>query len=79
MLTTVDAAGRIMLPKALRETLAIKPGMKVDVTAYGAGLALIPQSRSARLVHDDHGHLVAQSATVVTDEDMYALIDAGRK
>ncbi|MDR0626618.1 MAG: hypothetical protein LBG11_05050 [Bifidobacteriaceae bacterium] len=35
--------------------------------------------RTARVVEDEHGDLVARSDTVVTDKMMYALLDAGRK
>jgi hypothetical protein len=50
----------------------------VDISPYGAGLQLTPGGRTARLVEED-GRLVAQSRTPVTDEDVFALIDAGRR
>jgi AbrB family looped-hinge helix DNA binding protein len=68
-----------MLPKPLREALGLTAGSKVDITAYGAGLALVPESRTARLVTDEHGLLVAESDVEVTDAEMFALIDAGRR
>jgi AbrB family looped-hinge helix DNA binding protein len=33
MRTTIDAAGRIVVPKALREALALKPGQPLEVRA----------------------------------------------
>jgi bifunctional DNA-binding transcriptional regulator/antitoxin component of YhaV-PrlF toxin-antitoxin module len=68
-----------MLPKAYRLRLGLEPGTKLDITPYGAGLALVPQTRSARIVRDQRGHLVAGSDTVLSDEELYAAIDAGRK
>jgi AbrB family looped-hinge helix DNA binding protein len=78
MEATVDAVGRIVLPKPLRDLLGLVPGTKVDVTQYGAGLTVIPHGRTARLV-EENGVLVATGTTVLTDEMMYALIDAGRR
>jgi AbrB family looped-hinge helix DNA binding protein len=68
-----------MLPKQLRESLGLAAGSKVDISPYGSGLALVPESRTARLVTDEHGHLVADSHTEVTDKEIFALIDAGRR
>ena len=74
----VDAAGRVQLPKALRESVGLEPGSVVDVSRYGSGLQLTPGGRTARLVERD-GVLVAESDTVVDDEMVFALIDEGRR
>ena len=79
MEATIDHAGRILLPKAIRESLGLAPGSKVDISAYGAGAQVTPAGRTARLRKDDAGNLVAVSDTVVTDDDMFALIDSGRR
>lgn len=80
MRAVIDQAGRIVIPKALRDGLGLQPGSTVDISAYGAGVLVIPGGRTARLAEED-GVLVAVSDddTVLTDEIMYALIDAGRK
>jgi AbrB family looped-hinge helix DNA binding protein len=78
MEATVDAVGRIVLPKPLRDLLGLVPGSTVDVSRYGAGLAIIPNGRTARLIMED-GALVATGDTVIDDEVVFALIDAGRR
>lgn len=80
MQAVIDQAGRIVIPKALRDGLGLQPGSTVDISAYGAGVLVIPGGRTARLAEED-GVLVAVSDddTVLTDEIMYALLDAGRK
>jgi AbrB family looped-hinge helix DNA binding protein len=79
MEATVDAVGRIVLPKALRDLLGLVPGSRVDVTQYGAGLTVIPHGRTARLVTEDGVLVIAKGETVLTDEMMYRLIEAGRR
>ena len=79
MEAVIDSGGRVVLPKQLRDALGLTPGTTVDVSAYGAGLQLVPGGRTAQLTRDDDGRLVADSDTVVTDEAMYALIDSIRR
>lgn len=78
MRTTIDAAGRIVVPKALREALGLTAGSTVDISRYGAGLQLVPAGRTARLV-EEAGHLVVTGETALDDDMVLALIDAGRK
>ncbi|MDR1394021.1 MAG: AbrB/MazE/SpoVT family DNA-binding domain-containing protein [Bifidobacteriaceae bacterium] len=79
MRVTVDPAGRIMIPKSLRAAAGIKPGTKVDVSAYGGGLTVIPELPDARLERDQHGFLVIAGSTVVSDEQILALRDEFRR
>lgn len=78
METTIDGAGRIVVPKALREALGLAPGTAVHISLYGGGLQVLPVSRTARLERVD-GALVASSDTEVTDDMVFGLIDAGRR
>lgn len=74
----MDSGGRIVVPKPLREAFGLVPGSIVDITPYGAGLAIIPGGRTARLIEVD-GVLVGSSDTAIEDDVVFALIDAGRK
>jgi AbrB family looped-hinge helix DNA binding protein len=78
MEATIDAAGRIVVPKPLREALGLTAGTVLDISSYGTGLTLVPRGRTARLL-EENGRLVADSERAVTDEDVFALIDAGRR
>lgn len=78
MEAVIDQAGRVVLPKPIRDALGLLPGTKVDITPYGAGAQLLPAGRTARLVEED-GVLVADAETLVDDDTVFALIDAGRK
>jgi AbrB family looped-hinge helix DNA binding protein len=78
MQLTMDKAGRLVIPKALRDALGLGEGGVVDVTLYGQGLQLVPSGRTARIVQTDDGW-VARSETVVDDEVVFGLIDAMRR
>jgi AbrB family looped-hinge helix DNA binding protein len=77
MKTTVDSVGRIVLPKPLRDALGLVAGSTVDISRYGAGLQLLPTGRTARLA-DESGVLVATGDTVIDDDTVFGLLDAGR-
>jgi AbrB family looped-hinge helix DNA binding protein len=74
---TVDAVGRIVVPKPLRDALGLVPGSTVDISRYGAGLQVLPTGRTARLV-DEFGVLVATGDTAIDDDVVFGLIDSGR-
>ncbi len=78
METTVDSVGRIVIPKPLRDALGLTPGSTVDVSRYGAGLQLLATGRTARLV-EESGVLVATGDTTIDDDDVFGLLDAGRR
>ena len=78
METTIDQVGRIVVPKQMRDKLGLVAGSKVDVSLYGDGIHLSPAGRTARLERRD-GRLVAVADTVVTDEDVFGLIDSLRR
>lgn len=78
MKATVDALGRIVVPKPLRDALGLVPGTTVDVSRYGEGLAVLPAGRTARLVEHD-GVLVVTGETRIDDDTVFGLLDAGRR
>jgi AbrB family looped-hinge helix DNA binding protein len=75
---TIDALGRVVVPKPLRDALGLTAGTTVDISRYGAGLHLVPESRAARLVQET-GSLVVTGETTIDDDDVFGLIDAGRR
>lgn len=75
----IDSGGRLLLPKALRDALGLTPGSKVDISPYGTGVQITPHGRTATLERGADGRLVSRGQTVVTDDVLFALIDAGRR
>ena len=78
MHATVDSMGRVVIPKALRDELGLKPGAEIDISRFGGGVHIEPGSREARLEREGD-RLVIASDTVIDDDIVFALIDAGRR
>jgi AbrB family looped-hinge helix DNA binding protein len=78
MRATIDKAGRLVIPKQLRDELGLRPG-EVEVSAYGTGLRVEPVLGEESL-HERGGRLVIPAAGVQIDDDFVrALRDAGQR
>jgi AbrB family looped-hinge helix DNA binding protein len=75
---SIDADGRIAIPKVLQDALGLSPGSTVGISRYGAGLYLVPAARNAQLA-DESGALVATGGTQIDDDVVFGLIDSGRR
>jgi AbrB family looped-hinge helix DNA binding protein len=76
---TIDKAGRLVIPKAIRDRLGLRPGeVEVEVLSDGAGL------RVELLAEDEVGEragrlLVPATGTPLDDEDVRALRDGDQR
>ena len=77
MKATIDAAGRLVIPKQLRDRLGLSPG-EVEVEADGADLRVRPLAEDA-LDEQDGWLLVPASGTTLTDDDVRAIRDADQR
>jgi AbrB family looped-hinge helix DNA binding protein len=77
MYATIDKAGRLVLPKALRDQVGLRAG-EVNVFADGAGLRVEPIAGGA--LEEREGRLVvASSGLDVNDEMVRALRDGDQR
>jgi AbrB family looped-hinge helix DNA binding protein len=77
MRSTIDAAGRLVIPKVLRDRLGLRPGA-VEVVADGAALRVEPVSGSG-LETRGNRIVIPSSGVVIGDDDIRSLRDADQK
>jgi AbrB family looped-hinge helix DNA binding protein len=79
MRATIDKAGRLVIPLAIRERVGLLPGTEVDVVADDFAVRIVPAVQGARLVREG-GRLVARPAAPddATAPDIAAVVDAER-
>jgi AbrB family looped-hinge helix DNA binding protein len=77
MRATIDKAGRLVIPKRLRDHLGLRPG-EVEVTAEGTGLRVEPLA--GELLDEREGRLVIPASGAEIDDDLVrSLRDAGQR
>ena len=80
MRTTIDKAGRLVLPKATRDRLGLKAGDVLEIEPTGEGLHLKPVRESPRLVKE--GNVLVYAAGVldknVSESDVVKDVRDGR-
>ena len=69
MKTAIDSAGRVVIPKALRDSLGLTAGEPLEITERDGRLEIVPVATPMRLV--DEGDGVA--AVADADADMPVL------
>jgi AbrB family looped-hinge helix DNA binding protein len=57
MKTTIDRAGRVVIPKEIREALSLRGGDEVEIALGDERIELVPAPRPARLRRGPHGLL----------------------
>jgi AbrB family looped-hinge helix DNA binding protein len=74
---TIDKAGRVVIPKPLRDRLGLRPG-EVALIVDGAGVRIEPPS--AEDVIEEGGRLVIPPAGIpISDDDVRVLRDAEQR
>ncbi len=74
----IDKAGRIVIPKKMRDALHLKQGTRVRIEQTGEGLLLEPDFPEPRLEMRD-GILVMVGGSPLSGEDVNKAIDEQRE
>jgi len=77
MKATIDKAGRVVIPKAIRDQVGIQPGA-VEIRVDGADIRIQPVADDA--VIEEEGRLVIPpSGKILAEELVRSLRDAGQR
>lgn len=81
MMVTIDRAGRVVIPKEIRDRLAITPEAELELTVDGEGIRLTPRRSRGRVVIDDDGWPVIErvEGAAITDADVQRWRDADQR
>ena len=80
MKTTIDKAGRVVIPAALRERAGLTPGSELDISEDELGIRIVRTATPPRLVKVGR-RLVARPTVAAADRpdvDIAALIEEER-
>lgn len=77
MKATIDKAGRLVIPKPLRDSLGLRGGT-VEVMADGVGLRVEPIATESLVERDDR-LVIPASGAPIDDDAVRALRDADRR
>lgn len=78
MRTTIDAAGRLVIPRAIREQVGVYGAAEVDVDLDGAAIRIEPVV-TGDLAEQDGRLVIPNTGTPVTAEMIERLRDADRR
>ena len=79
MRVTIDQAGRIVVPKPLREELGLSPHTQLEIEVIDGHLEVSAQHEPAAVVDGPHGPIVAATGTPISDEDVRRVLEAARE
>jgi AbrB family looped-hinge helix DNA binding protein len=81
MRTTIDRAGRVVVPKPIRERLALQGGEALEVEERDGVIELRPAASEARIVETEHGPVLTGLPNVppLTDEMVRDVLERVRR
>ena len=81
MRTTIDAAGRIVIPQRVRQRLGLHAGSEVELTERGDAVEVSVAPVDVRAEERSYGPVLVVDADVppLTDADVRATVEAVRR
>ncbi len=78
MHVSIDKAGRVVVPKHVRDELGFSPDTLLEAEVVDGRLELSATHGPAKLVEGPHGPSIAATGTPITDEDIRRTLEAVR-
>jgi AbrB family looped-hinge helix DNA binding protein len=79
MQVTIDRAGRIVIPKPLRDQLGFSPARPLEAEVVDGRLELSAPHEPTKLVAGPHGPSIAATGTPIGDQDVRRTLEAVRE
>ncbi len=79
MHVSIDRAGRVVVPKALRDELGLSAGTPLEIDVVDGHLELSASQEPAKVVSGPHGPSIAATGTPITDEEIRRTLEAVRE
>jgi AbrB family looped-hinge helix DNA binding protein len=79
MHVSIDRAGRVVVPKPLRDQLGISPATPLEIEVVDGHLELSVPSEPVAMVAGPHGPSFAPTGTPITDEQLRGVLEAARE
>lgn len=79
MQVSIDRAGRVVIPKPLRQQLGFAPDTPLEAQVVDGRLEMWVPDEPAALIAGPHGSAFAATGTPITDEDVRRTLEAVRE
>jgi AbrB family looped-hinge helix DNA binding protein len=79
MQVSIDRAGRVVVPKRVRDELGFSPDRPLEAEIVDGRLELSTPHEPAKIVAGPNGPVVAATGTPITDEEIRRTLEAVRE
>jgi AbrB family looped-hinge helix DNA binding protein len=79
MHVAIDDAGRVVVPKPLRDQLGISPATPLEIEVIDGHLELTVIGEPSAVIEGSHGPSFAPTGTPVTDAELRGVLEAVRE
>jgi AbrB family looped-hinge helix DNA binding protein len=76
---SIDRAGRVVVPKPLRDEPGLKPDTLLEIEVVDGHLELSAPYEPPVVVEGSNGPVVAATGTPISDEDVRRVLEAARE
>jgi AbrB family looped-hinge helix DNA binding protein len=79
MHVSIDSAGRVVVPKPIRDELGLSPEVPLEIDVVDGHLEIYAHHGPAKVVAGPHGPSIAATGAPLTDEDVRSALEAVRE